>query len=281
MKDFLKQFLFPGTFTMVTFAMAFFASPLPLAFSAPPVHECATCHADHFGVKGAHSPAADGMCSECHQAAPEHLNGSNPKAVVTNKKPEACYGCHDPIEKKKSNHKVLELWSTCSNCHNPHGSAEAYYLKTNTKDLCLSCHFGLDLSGKSLHGVIDTKQSCVGCHNPHSSDNIKLLLKTGNALCFNCHDKTIQAKDRVIPNIREKIEKMPFVHRGAQGDCQDCHQPHVSPFNRLLSDSYPLSDHNVYTEQTYALCFQCHDASMIKLESPTSTGFRNGTLNLH
>ncbi len=128
---------------------------------------------------------------------------------------------------------------------------------------------------------------CYRCHQATpahlSGEDVKAVTTDRRSeACYACHDKEIQTQDRLISNIKIRIEQMPFVHGGVQAGCQDCHLPHGSRFNRLLTASYPLSDHAVFSLETYGICFKCHDSAMVQpFVEPGLTGFRNGSLNLH
>jgi len=256
--------------------VALFRRPLPLlsllilalgagtAFSAP----CKECHGEWIGKMQAlgsqHSPFQDGDCTSCHA---EH--GDAKKLMLTSQGAKLCFECHDdPAAGGKKVHSVIAD-SGCLDCHNPHASANKKLLVKPAGKLCFECHDDPAAGGKKkVHSVI-ADSGCLDCHSPHSSANPKLTLKPGAKLCAECHD---------VPKKEE-----PVSHTALDDGCSGCHDPHSSAQEKLLLKPYK-NDKNVkvYKEQDYAICFECHEASMITNESdPEVTRFRNGAVNLH
>ncbi len=259
--------------------------------TAPPTrpvrnNECASCHGGMAAGKTyAHYPFAAGICGTCHEAQPAHLGGTDHKAVSTVPVPESCYRCHFRKDSMPEKHAALGTEKSCLLCHDPHGSENRKFLVQPVKQLCLSCHDGVKHEGKSIHGIINDQASCVNCHNPHSAGHKPLLRKQRRELCLSCHDKEIQtsgSSPRTIPSIKKKIEDT-YVHYPAAGKTciSACHSPHAAGFDRLLLDAFPVSNYNRYVEEpnTYALCFGCHDVSMLNATgSAGDTNFRNDTM---
>ena len=92
------------------------------------------------------------------------------------------------------------------------------------------------LTKQYLHAPFET-QSCGDCHN--TAKGYSLIAK-GSALCYNCH-----------PDFRENLK---ILHGPvANGECIQCHQPHSSPYQRLLS------------RKGQDLCLYCHKRNDINL----------------
>ncbi|TAN39536.1 MAG: hypothetical protein EPN25_11120 [Nitrospirae bacterium] len=109
--------------------------------------------------------------------------------------------------------------------------------------VCYRCH-KKQMDGKNVHPVVKTK-GCIACHtNPHSAKHkaTKFLPATGTELCFLCHDKA---------KFTKKIQHPPV----AAGDCQSCHEVHVSENSKLLTAKMP------------DLCFNCHDKAKFENKS--------------
>ncbi|MEJ2108603.1 MAG: cytochrome c3 family protein, partial [Acidobacteriota bacterium] len=65
-------------------------------------------------------------------------------------------------------------------------------------------------------------------------------------------------------------------------ECSECHNPHGSPYFRLLTDMYPERLYAPFFESNYALCFRCHESTLAEEEQADSlTEFRDGERNLH
>lgn len=284
-------------------AVVFCGSSWIVVSRAVAENKCITCHRDKQNAKYAHPPAHDGMCDVCHQVTKKHLKNGGSTGVKTQPVPAVCYQCHGRKDKGKNVHPALKLDGSCTNCHNPHGSANPYFLVAPMNKICFECHDPVPPGAAkgSEHAPVTDKKSCLNCHNPHSSNHEHLLLATPKKLCLSCHDKKIVVKNgkktRILPNIKKKVNSR-YVHEPASEDdgCLYCHNPHGSKYKDLFKAHFPVSIYNKYnpgkgkTPNTYALCFTCHDPSKLnKKIGYDTTGFQNDTmrngkvvrLNLH
>ncbi len=246
--------------------------------------------AEEARIKFLHFPYVNQMCDVCHDSTPV------PGSKGTTDPDKTCYMCHERKDNLPNVHPALQAEAHCVGCHDPHGSNFRGFLKKEKQELCLSCHSELQHTGLSVHGPINSEQSCLSCHGPHSTAEKKLLSMKPQALCFSCHDKAIKvagSDPRTIPNIKQKVIDSPYVHSAVDENCtSSCHAPHASNNIRLLTSPFPRGELNEYQEKpnTYALCFECHDTSMLGASiTKNDTGFRkdemvNGVLrrkNLH
>jgi predicted CXXCH cytochrome family protein len=268
------------------------SSPSLVVAPSPVNQQCTTCHSDYSKRKRTHYPASAGLCLACHTASPEHLAAGGPTGVTTTPADQSCYSCHTKMDTQAHSHRAMAVGKSCTNCHDPHGSDHLAALKNSVEQTCTSCHATVMQHTQSIHGVIKDERSCLNCHDPHSSNREKLLAnKAGEQMCLSCHNQEIQttvsAESRVLPNMEDKIRNSPFVHAASMNDdgCLSCHNPHSSPYARLAKLSYVNKPYSLYEPgntqkpNTYALCFQCHDSSMLNKSVGTEeTGFRNDTL---
>ncbi|NIS77384.1 MAG: hypothetical protein GTO00_07175 [Deltaproteobacteria bacterium] len=104
---------------------------------------------------------ADMRCGDCHR---QGYSVSRPEDSL-------CYRCHDKKDDKKFVHGPLG-GGACAVCHEPHGSRNAYFLKEDTRVLCISCH---DQSSSRTHVLSAKNKKCEKCHNPHSSEEVNFL----------------------------------------------------------------------------------------------------------
>lgn len=100
-------------------------------------------------------------CGDCHR---QGFSVSQPDDSI-------CYRCHDKKDDKKFVHGPL-AGGACAVCHEPHGSRNAYFLKDDTRVLCISCH---DQSSSRTHVFSGKNKKCEKCHNPHSSEEPNFL----------------------------------------------------------------------------------------------------------
>jgi DmsE family decaheme c-type cytochrome len=75
---------------------------------------------------------------------------------------------------------------TCSDCHNPHGSAtEAMLRQDSINDNCYKCH--AEKRGPFLFEHLPVRENCDNCHDPHGSVNEAMLKLSRPRLCGECH----------------------------------------------------------------------------------------------
>jgi Zn-finger protein len=86
-----------------------------------------------------------------------------------------------------------------------------------------------------------------------------------------------------VPAVTELSTPGMFKHGPiAQGDCSACHMVHGGNQDNLLILPYAVGFYQQFTNDNYALCFQCHDISLVTTPSPDKeTSFRDGSRNLH
>ena len=260
------------------------------SFSLPAVaaeQVCKECHEDKYTAPVGHYPSQEGLCEVCHTVEKRHFEDMDPKAVTTQKSAQACYQCHEQKDQAKHVHPALQMSEdSCISCHNPHGGQHPTLLKQKLPTLCMDCHDSDSFTkGKSVHKITSAGKSCARCHDSHSSSLPKMLTQKTEDICFSCHNREVKTAERVIPNIKEKIEKSMSVHMVAT-ECSECHSPHASQFDRLLSKQFSISDYTRYvhgddtTANTYELCFKCHDKGMMnRTIDADSTRFRKDSRN--
>jgi len=237
------------------------------------------CH--NYVMRGwfKHPPARED-CTNCHNYVKGNHPDDNGKEFELNAKvPDLCTNCHDINKGEKSKHAPVAQ-GNCLTCHDPHSSDVKELVKTEKgKSICLKCH---DVSGKnmaSVHGPV-LKNECNKCHEPHNSKYPKLLIDEETKLCLTCHNKTITGKVSTIPNIKLKISSK-NVHDPVAGGCSNCHTPHASKNNALLTTEFNRDTYIYEKDKTGVLCFTCHSDDILLKDKPESTGFRDGKNNLH
>lgn len=246
---------------------------------------CRSCH-DSVGQAQVvvHGPTAAGACGACHQP---HAS-SKPMLLVTEGR-ALCLQCHVSIgielETLRNVHEPAR--GDCLLCHDPHSTDHPAALRQDPKSLCIECHKDMEHrleTATTAHAAVTTERKCLNCHSGHASDYPGLLQEDTMTLCFECHDREIELPDGTrLANMKAIIESGTSLHGPtAQHDCTACHEIHGGGHQRLLTAEYPDAFYLPFTENEYALCFNCHDRQMVMLEeTSTVTRFRNGTQNLH
>ncbi|HJV64478.1 MAG TPA: cytochrome c3 family protein [Geomonas sp.] len=94
-------------------------------FVTPADQLCAHCHKGFPRGEYLHGPAAVGACLKCH--VPH--SSDNPTLLVRNKK-ELCVACHQERRVADAMHvKVIANGMFCTDCHDPHGGGNRYFLR--------------------------------------------------------------------------------------------------------------------------------------------------------
>lgn len=157
---------------------------------------CFLCHADIKHLGWADSPHGgifgdDKVCLACH----EH-HSSDYKYLSRfplTGRGNLCLFCHEQIGENYflSAHAFLR----CGQCHQIHGSLQAYLLDAPELALCSRCHPGLRHRNTN-HPVgepyFDELRSrtmlCTSCHGPHGTRYANMRVRHGNNLCIPCHE---------------------------------------------------------------------------------------------
>ncbi len=248
---------------------------------------CEGCHGeDQTSHKVLHTPLKNGDCIACHSP---HV--SENKALLLDSGKDLCFRCHKVRQEEYNSKYVHEPVSkNCTICHDPHGSATIYHLRSKKdeegnyistdrpyKELCLSCHNKLDpeivdqiKKGTVKHDPVE-KGECIICHTPHSTNHKKQLRKPLKEICFSCHQK-----------MKELITGSIHKHGPIRtNDCAQCHLPHGSQNRKLLRSKFSEKYADSFNMDNYALCFNCHSPEIVLNKKSESTEFRNGRTNLH
>jgi DmsE family decaheme c-type cytochrome len=149
---------------------------------------CLTCHerGDRTYWKGSPHEKRDVACGSCHQV----MQRVSPKfQLAKGTELETCFQCHKDKRSQalRSAHMPLrEGKMTCSDCHNPHGSATDALLKeVSINDVCYKCH--AEKRGPFLYDHPPVRENCLNCHNPHGTNNEYMLNVARPRLCQQCH----------------------------------------------------------------------------------------------
>lgn len=236
------------------------------------------CHGEIGESPGLHARVAIGSCLKCHLPAGDAEHRFTPAAGDGG----VCRTCHPLGEPKSFVHAPFGE-AKCLACHDLHREgARALLVEENEARLCGRCHERAD--AKVVHGPY-ARGECTSCHEVHESEFESLARAKPADLCIGCHDRRIEVADgaRVIVDIGSLLASSTFLHGPIrEGACDGCHGAHASPNANLLHDPFPDAFYQDYEPVHYALCFRCHDSSLVRDErTSTATGFRDGDRNLH
>jgi DmsE family decaheme c-type cytochrome len=125
-------------------------------------------------------------CTECHTVM---RPVSRKFALKTENEMDTCFQCHKDRRAQilRSAHMPLrEGKMTCTNCHNPHGSATEGLLKESSiNETCYKCH--AEKRGPFLFEHAPVRENCLSCHDPHGSNTEYMLKVSRPRLCAECH----------------------------------------------------------------------------------------------
>lgn len=176
-----------------------------------------------------HKPWQENKCKKCHAASIEHR--TRPPALLL------CMqsGCHDlsaisgPVQHEKS------VYENCYFCHESHGAGYPKLLRTNTQEICSTCHplylphdktTGSDMITPEIHAQL--------------TDYAARADLPEGMLCYYCHDT---GHRRHGPRLGATV-------------CADCHM-HIRQIFLQHSETLPALTHQQYTDMT---CTKCHAA---------------------
>ncbi|MEE2678018.1 MAG: DmsE family decaheme c-type cytochrome [Myxococcota bacterium] len=149
---------------------------------------CLACHAggERIHWRGSVHETVDLACSDCHNPmSQESVFGLEAQVSAS----QTCMTCHTQqrVDFRKRSHMPLhEGKISCTDCHNPHGSATEPLLRADSvNQLCYSCH--ADKRGPFLWEHAPVVDNCLNCHLPHGSNHEALLAAAPPFLCQNCH----------------------------------------------------------------------------------------------
>lgn len=237
---------------------------------------CSSCHLFHrFARQPLPSPGdAAGHCTSCHS------DGQ----------------CAENKKLGDANHASL----FCTECHNPHETRHAKFLKARPVDLCTSCHIDQSVliggphDATLAHGEwcepgAPPSGPCLACHRPHGDSQTGLFriqpavgMNPSDAVCVACHPATNpdgSAQFALLhPTTAGDIalqSGLPLVttaHDSLGIGCKSCHDPHAG----WGSNSKLLRVGNAEAE---SLCIRCHtDKQSILLTAHSSKALASHNL---
>ncbi len=245
---------------------------------------CSSCHEDIPGEHDyAHGPLVLGLCLECHTPHRSEFEG------LLRDTPEAlCIDCHRDVGSGLRREHFLHAPAEtgCLDCHDAHGGAHRFFLPTTQEELCRSCHEETIVSSAEMafpHAEMLEGRTCSSCHAPHFSSHEGLLRRSSLDTCSRCHDEPVESlRGTPLAPVTQTVRAAENVHGPLEeGNCVACHAAHGSDERLLLKGSFPQGLYAVYREDTYSLCYTCHDRRLAEEEFTETTGFRDGERNLH
>ncbi len=211
-----------------------------------------------------------GGCVGCHDGWVAHLedpgkdNIGQPKNSSPGDQSKICARCHQSLHQTSMNsfdpHGLNGM--TCLDCHKVHDNQNELLLTNNRQEFCLSCHseVAADFKSRSAHPYDSGNINCVDCHvmgEMERGDNAVGL----NWTCQNCH------AEYSGPFIYE--HPVTWKHSTQGSGCIECHQPHGSVNDRLL------------TQPGNGTCLQCHGTPPGHITNHSGLGSKFACIECH
>jgi DmsE family decaheme c-type cytochrome len=149
---------------------------------------CLACHekGNRTYWSGSTHEVRNVACTNCHTIMKSVSVKFQLKTVY---EPETCFQCHKDrrAQMARSSHMPLrEGKMTCTNCHNPHGTANPSLLReASVNENCYKCH--AEKRGPFLFEHTPVRANCLNCHEAHGSINEFSLKVSRPRLCAECH----------------------------------------------------------------------------------------------
>jgi uncharacterized CHY-type Zn-finger protein len=138
-------------------------------------------------------------------------------------------------------------YEVCYRCHSDGPDVPTPYIERQIQEP--NIRLKLDIRNPSYHPVVDQGQ------NLDVPSLIYPLRETSLIYCSDCHSGSSGAP---VPGSAGAVS----TGFGVRG-------PHGSDWPFLLEQPYSVSDGTVESEQSYALCYKCHDRNVILSDTPT------------
>jgi predicted CXXCH cytochrome family protein len=248
----------------------------------------------------AETTVAANACENCH--AP-HGAGTKPRLLNFADEEQNCYSCHtgnvaskniQPEFNKISIHPILSTSGIhdptedvinptrhveCVDCHNPHATRAATASAPNAPGP-LSGVVGVNSSGGIVNPATKEHELCFRCHadSTHRGQArvTRQFVQTNTRIEFSSsstsfHPVVTTGRNPSVPSLITPWTTASLMY------CGDCHNndqgpgaggtgpkgPHGSSYIPILERQLALTDYNVESSGTYALCYKCHSRTSI------------------
>ena len=252
-------------------------------FTTVAENACRSCHRPH--TAGGHERLLifnndEDNCLICHdgQVARTNIRAELDKAVAHD--PRNYTGRHDPAETRPEAQPHVE----CADCHNPHAAASQPPISGYVPiGATLSQVKGVNIGGALVERAQYEYEVCFRCHGDGAVPVPGRILReaAGNNLRikFSPTNPSFHPLVASSPSA-DTVSLVPGLARGSLIRCTDCHNndagrrmggggpdgPHGSIHDFLLERNYTILDDNAESEYEYAMCYKCHQRSIVLSE---------------
>lgn len=209
-------------------------------------------------------------CGNCHDGWQAHIedpstdNISVGSRLTPDKQAELCGRCHlTPHQMAVSTDDPhARAYLSCSSCHSVHGNPNRKLVTDNTDNYCASCHTVtmMQFKQRSAHPLESGNIRCIDCHSLESIGRTEFTIGYDQR-CQSCHE------EKYGPYLYE--HPVTYNHLVQGGSCTECHEPHGSVNDRLL------------TQPGKTLCLYCHGTPPGHLTSHGGLAARRDCVDCH
>lgn len=208
--------------------------------SGLPLVDCESCHGPgSLAIEGLSKELVEENAALGIKTACDYKTLIDLKALPAQAQSLTCLKCHSGNATfnlhnwNAGAHSLSDV--SCFDCHNVHHSPDLKVTPKESSSLCFGCHQSaqIEFALSSHHPLREGRVFCIDCHDSHGSFTAFMLKQDSvKETCVQCHP------DKRGPFLYE--------HADVMDNCQNCHRPHGSVNQNLLSVREPF------------LCLQCH-----------------------
>lgn len=209
-------------------------------------------------------------CRDCHDGWQSHIedpsadNIGKASELSPAKQAELCGRCHlSPHQMAVSTDGAhAKAYLSCSSCHKIHDNLNRKLVRDDTDNYCATCHPTalMEFKQRSAHPLESSNIRCIDCHHLESIGVAEFTIGFDWG-CQSCHE------EKSGPFLYE--HPVVYDHLVAGGSCTECHEPHGSVNDRLL------------TQPGKTLCMQCHGTPPGHLTAHSGLGSKGDCVECH
>lgn len=248
--------------------------------------------------KSTYTNVADNGCLNCHST---HAAAHPERLLAKANEAENCTGCHNgsvssknvagefskpfhhPIYDSQWTHDPAENPQTmsrhvaCSDCHNPHAATSTSAMAPLAPGALREVK-SVSQSGSIIPSPTYEYEVCNKCHGLNEPTTTRITRQSGsrnirtkiNPTNASFHPIAAPGKNPTIQGLLAPYTASSMI------TCISCHNsdswtptgtspkgPHGSLYEPILAAQYTTSDPSVESYQSYALCYQCHNATSL------------------
>ncbi|NOY52629.1 MAG: hypothetical protein GXP58_03300 [Deltaproteobacteria bacterium] len=251
---------------------------------------CENCHRPH--TAGRHErilnfSAEEENCLRCHDGNVASTDVQSELSKLSSHPVANTLGVHDPLENPATMNRHVE----CVDCHNPHQANGQTATAPNVSG-ALQGVTGVNISGLKVTPASYQYEICFKCHgdtDPGPPPVTRQIQEVNKRLQFDLTSPSYHPVEGAGVNTNVPTLIAPYTPTTIIY-CTDCHNndsgpggggngpagPHGSQWPYLLEREYDLADNTLETPSTYALCYKCHNRTLL-LQTPSPDGFPHDT----